>query len=116
LVYLNESIAFAAINFSVGVLDTSDFAPRLKYILPLQPAFFIGNDDIDLDGYGFREMALTHDKENLYVATGYGAVILDVPRALAGSNDSFVGVLATMVTPGGARLRSPSPLTTSSHL
>lgn len=94
LVYLNESVAFAAINFSVGVLDTSEFAPKLKYMLPLPPAFLIGNDDVNLDGYGLREMALTHDQENLYVATGYGAVILDVPRALAGRNDSFVGVLS----------------------
>lgn len=95
IVYLDETTAFAAINFSVGVLDTTEFTPKLKYMLPLPPAFLIGNDDVDEDGYGLREMALTHDKENLYVATGYGAVILDVPRALAGRNDSFVGTLSS---------------------
>ncbi|KAI1874188.1 uncharacterized protein JN550_002767 [Neoarthrinium moseri] len=94
LAYLNDNIAFAAINFSIGVLDTSQFAPKLMHMLPLPPAFLIGNDDPNADGYGLREMTLTHDKENLYVATGYGAIILDVPRALQGRNDSFVGVLS----------------------
>ncbi|KAK6224117.1 hypothetical protein LQW54_000264 [Pestalotiopsis sp. IQ-011] len=94
MVYLDETTAFAAINFSVGVLDTSEFTPKLKYMLPLPPSALIGNTDPDADGYGLREMALTHDKENLYVATGFGAVILDVPRALLGRNDSFVGVLS----------------------
>ncbi|KAH6660206.1 cytochrome cd1-nitrite reductase-like protein [Truncatella angustata] len=55
----------------------------------------MGNKNITEDGYGYRELSITHDKRNLYVATGYGAVIFDVPRAIAGRDDSFVGVLSS---------------------
>ncbi|KAH6645806.1 cytochrome cd1-nitrite reductase-like protein [Truncatella angustata] len=94
LIYLNSSFAFVAVNFSIGVLDTSEFTPKLTQLLPLPPDFMIGNDDINEDGYGYRALTLSPDKENLYVATGYGAVIFDVPRTLAGRNDSIVGVLS----------------------
>ncbi|KAI1856639.1 hypothetical protein JX265_011598 [Neoarthrinium moseri] len=94
LIYLNEKIAFAAVNFSIGVIDTSELTPKMKYMLPLPPWCLIGNTNITEDGYGLRGLALTNDKRNLYAATGYGAVILDVNRALAGRNDSYVGVLS----------------------
>ncbi|KAI0121302.1 cytochrome cd1-nitrite reductase-like protein [Xylariales sp. AK1849] len=94
LVYLNEKIAFASVNLSLGVLDVSDFTPKLKALLPLPTEFGIGDDDVNADGYGFRGVALTHDKRNLYIATGYGAVIFDVPKAILGRNDSIVGVLS----------------------
>ncbi|KAH8651163.1 hypothetical protein BX600DRAFT_100214 [Xylariales sp. PMI_506] len=95
LAYLNDSIAFAAINFSIGVLDTSEFTPKLTFLFPLPPAYYIGNSVEGQEGYGFRELTLSHDKRNLYVATGYGAVIYDVPRLLASRNDSIVGVLSS---------------------
>ncbi|KAF3011521.1 hypothetical protein E8E14_009374 [Neopestalotiopsis sp. 37M] len=94
LVYLNETIALAAVNFSLAVLDVSQLEPVLLNSLPMPPSLYIGNDDINEDGYGFRDIKLTADKENAYIATGYGAVIYDVPRALAGRNDSVVGVLS----------------------
>ncbi|KAH8660151.1 hypothetical protein BX600DRAFT_467307 [Xylariales sp. PMI_506] len=94
LIYLNETIAFAAINFSIGVLDTSEFTPKLTNIYPLSPEYYIGNDDIDLNGYGFRELTLSHDLRNLFVTTGYGAIIYDVPGLLAGEN-AVVGVLSS---------------------
>lgn len=97
LQYLNKNIAFAAVNFSIAVLDTSRFQPRLMNLIPYPPELSgkMGNEDINADGYGYREVALTHDKRNLYIATGYGAVIVDVPRAILGRSDSIVGVLSS---------------------
>lgn len=94
LVYLNDSIAFAAINFSLGVLDVQEFQPRLTQLLPLPTEFMIGNDDADEDGYGYRGMSITHNKKNIYIATGFGAVIFDTEKAIAGRNDSIAGVLS----------------------
>ncbi|ETS86295.1 hypothetical protein PFICI_00123 [Pestalotiopsis fici W106-1] len=95
LVYLNENFAFAAINFSIGVLDTRQFEPRLLNMIPFPEEFQMGNEDITSDGYGYRELILSHDKRNLYVATGYGAVILDTTKAILGSNESIAGVLSS---------------------
>lgn len=95
LVYLNDFFAFAAINFSIGVLDTTNFEPRLLNMIPFPMDLQMGNLDINSDGYGYRELALSHDKKTLYVATGYGAVVLDVARALFGRNDSVIGVLSS---------------------
>jgi DNA-binding beta-propeller fold protein YncE len=93
--YLNESIAFAAVNFSIAVLDTSEFTPKLVSLFSQQPDVDMGNDDISLQGYGYRSIALTHDQRNLYVATGYGAVIYDVPTLLSGpDNNPIVGTLS----------------------
>jgi hypothetical protein len=94
LVYLNESIALAAINFSLGIIDVSTFTPRLTYLIPTPLDLDMGNDDADEDGYGLRDIKVTHDQQNAYIATGYGAIIFDIPRALVGRNDSFVGVLS----------------------
>ncbi|KAI4593829.1 hypothetical protein KJ359_008870 [Pestalotiopsis sp. 9143b] len=95
LVYLNDFFAFAAINFSIGVLDTTNFEPRVLNMIPFPMDLQMGNLDINSDGYGYRELALSHDKKTLYVATGYGAVVLDVARALFGRNDSVIGVLSS---------------------
>jgi hypothetical protein len=98
LVYLNSTIAFAAVNFSIAVLDTSEFTPTLVSLFPQPLDLDMGNDDITLEGYGFRSITLTTDKRNLYVATGYGAIIYDVPMLLAGSSNSsnnpIVGTLS----------------------
>lgn len=97
LAYLNNNVAFAAVNFSIAVLDTSNFTPKLTNLIPYPPELSgkMGNEDVDADGYGYREITLTHDKRNLYIATGFGAVIVDVPRAILGRNDSIVGVLSS---------------------
>lgn len=55
----------------------------------------MGNVDIMEDGYGYRELAISNDKKNLYVATGYGAVIFDVEKAVEGKIGSFAGVLSS---------------------
>jgi hypothetical protein len=94
-VYLNENFAFAAINFSIGVLDVRQLEPRLLNMIPFPEEYQMGNDNITADGYGYRELILSHDKRNLYVATGYGAVILDTAKAILGSNDSIAGVLSS---------------------
>lgn len=90
VVYYNESVAFVAVNFSIAILDTSNFTPKLVSTILIGPDATMANDHSDDDGYGFRELRLSHDKENLYVATGYGALILDVPRALAGMADQIL--------------------------
>ncbi|KAK6085959.1 hypothetical protein SCUP234_01358 [Seiridium cupressi] len=97
VVYLNNDYAFAAVNFSIAVLDTSQFTPKLTTLIPFPEEDYgtMGNDDINSDGYGYRELTLSHDRQNLYVATGYGAVIIDVVRAIQGRNDSIVGLLSS---------------------
>ncbi|KAK9417906.1 putative SMP-30/Gluconolactonase/LRE-like region domain-containing protein [Seiridium unicorne] len=95
LVYLNESIALAAVNFSLTILDVSQFQPRVTAVIPYPSNLpYMGNDDIDEDGYGYRDIKITKDQQNAYVATGYGAIIYDIPKALQGRNDSIVGVLS----------------------
>lgn len=94
MIYLNNSIAFVATYKSVGVVDTSQFSPQLMHSVSLPSNIVIGNNSQDSNGYEFHQLGLTHDKGNLYVATGYGAVIIDVPRAVMGSNDSVVGALS----------------------
>jgi hypothetical protein len=99
LVYYNESIAFAAVNFSLTVLNTTNLKPRAMGYIPL-PRENMGNDDPNEDGYGYREIALTNNKRNLYLATGYGAAIVDVDMAIAGKKDAVVGVLSSNGTIG----------------
>lgn len=94
IAFLNQSIAFVAMNFSVGVLDVSDFKPKLLYSLPMPSNYNMNNTNIKGDGYGYRELVISHNKLNIYVATGWGAVILDVERAVQGRNDSYVGALS----------------------
>lgn len=97
ITYLNEYIAFAAVNFSIAVLDTTKFQPQVLSTIPFPEKAWgkMGNDDINSDGYGYREIALSHDKLNLYVATGYGAVIIDVVRAITGAKNPVVGYLTS---------------------
>jgi DNA-binding beta-propeller fold protein YncE len=94
VIYLNETIAFASVNLSLAVLDVSEFQPTLRALLPLPDSYDMGNTDPSQDGYQYRELTLSHNKLNLYVATGYGAVIYDVAKAVAGRNDSIAGVLS----------------------
>jgi hypothetical protein len=84
LAYLNESIAFAAVNFSIAVLDTTELTPVVLNSIEIGPDLTMGNYYNDDDGYGFRELKLSSDGLNLYIATGYGALILDVERTLQG--------------------------------
>lgn len=104
LVYLNETIAFAAANMSIAVLDTTNFTPVQIASIPLPDGFSFGNDDILKEGYGFRALTLSNNKENLYVATGFGAVIYDVEWAIANRSDSIVGVLSQNGTTGSSAI------------
>jgi DNA-binding beta-propeller fold protein YncE len=94
VIYFNSSIAFVATWKTVRVIDTSALIPQLKYSIPLPSDIIVGNNSQNGSGYEFHELGLTRDKENLYVATGFGAVIIDVPRAILGRNDSVVGALS----------------------
>lgn len=93
LTYLNDTIAFATVNFAVAVLNTTEFAPRVIAYVPL-PRKNMGNDDPQDDGYGYRELALSHDKQTLYIATGYGAAIVDVNKAFEEPLHACIGVLS----------------------
>ncbi|KAI1866343.1 uncharacterized protein JN550_007731 [Neoarthrinium moseri] len=96
--YLTNDIAFAVIGRTIGVLDTSQFKPVLKYQIHLTHAIAarlgFDEDDPDTEAYIFHGLAITNDGRNLYAAGGYGAIVIDTQRAVAGRNDSIVGVLA----------------------
>ncbi|KAI0126119.1 cytochrome cd1-nitrite reductase-like protein [Xylariales sp. AK1849] len=94
MIYLDNNIAFAAMERNLGVLDTSKFKPVLKYTIPLPSTYVTGDNNPASDGYQFHGLTLTNDKKNLYVAIGYGAVIFDTAMAVAGRNDSVVGLLS----------------------
>ncbi|KAH8671715.1 cytochrome cd1-nitrite reductase-like protein [Xylariales sp. PMI_506] len=98
LVYYSEDIAFAAVMRSVLVLDTSKFVPRILHNLTMPSNYDIGNISASHDSDDFyaqyHGVKLSWDRENLYVAAGYGAVILDVRRALRGASNSYVGLLS----------------------
>jgi hypothetical protein len=98
IAYLTNDIAFVAIERGIGVLDTSQFTPVLKYLIPL-PTYALWKlglheDDPDTDDYIIHGLAITHDKGNLYAAAGYGVAVLDIEKAVAGDPNSIVGVLA----------------------
>lgn len=98
--YFNETLAIVAVNFSMGVLDlTSPMQPKLTVLIPMPPKYFEimnnANDTLDTLGYGYRELVISHNKLNVYVATGNGAMIYDVGRLLAGRDDAIVGVLSS---------------------
>ncbi|KAH8651376.1 hypothetical protein BX600DRAFT_441805 [Xylariales sp. PMI_506] len=94
--FFNESLAFVAINFSIGVLDLSKEIPELTTVLPMPAqAPPMGNTDINVNGYGYRELTLSHKKDTLYIATGYGAIIYDVAKLLAGGANAYAGVLSS---------------------
>ncbi|KAI1865878.1 uncharacterized protein JN550_008136 [Neoarthrinium moseri] len=99
IAYLNDDYAFAVVNFSLAVIDTTNFKPKLRVLIPLPPLFApgtdMGNDDPMSDGYGYRELTFSHDKYNLYIATGYGAVIIDTVRAIQARTNAVVGTLSS---------------------
>ncbi|KAH8650046.1 hypothetical protein BX600DRAFT_517264 [Xylariales sp. PMI_506] len=96
LTYLTDDIAFACVIRSVLVLDTSSLAPTIKYNISLPSGYDIGDTSPGPDSYytEFHGVKLSNDKKNLYIAVGNGAVILDVDKAIAGGNDSWVGLLS----------------------
>ncbi|KAH8660061.1 hypothetical protein BX600DRAFT_513704 [Xylariales sp. PMI_506] len=96
LAWLNSNVAFAAVNFSISVMNMSTLNPSVMFTVDMPAeAPFMGNTDINADGYGYRELTLSHNKLTLYVATGYGAIMFDVVKLVAGSNDSYAGVLSS---------------------
>lgn len=98
IAYYTNDIAFVVIRRSIAVVDVSNFAPVIKYQLNLPPNVLahlgLSESDPDSDDYIFHGLELSPDRKNLYAAGGYGALILDAERAVAGRNDSIVGVLA----------------------
>lgn len=98
IAYYTNDIAFVVISRSVGVLDTSQLQPVLKSTITLPPHVLtrlgFNEDDPDTDDYIFHGLVLSPDRKNLYAAGGYGALVIDVERAIAGHHSPIVGVLA----------------------
>ena len=86
--------AFVALNHSLGVLDTSTFAPTLKHQIPF-PASASGPLDA-LGGVGGNGLALTHDGRYVLVTAFSSAlIVIDAGRAARSrSSDSIIAVLA----------------------
>lgn len=90
LVYANNDIAFVSLSRSLngstlGVFNTSTFAPVLIHQITLPPAYIAVE--------GASGIALTHDGRHVIVAAGPGAVVIDVARAVAGRGEAVVGTL-----------------------
>ncbi|KAK4555454.1 hypothetical protein LTR86_007206 [Recurvomyces mirabilis] len=84
--------AFVALNDSLGVLDTSNLAPRLAHQVSFPSALQSELDKIG--GVGGSGVALSHDGRYLFVtAFSPGLLVLDTARAAVGRNDSFVALL-----------------------
>ncbi|KAF2097246.1 putative isomerase YbhE [Rhizodiscina lignyota] len=89
LVYADNDHAFVALpdgaNSALGVLDTSDFTPKLIHQIPLPNGYAIDEGGLDV--------ALSHDGRYVFVAAGPGAAIFDIAKAIAGSSDAAIGGL-----------------------
>ncbi|KAK6073142.1 hypothetical protein SCUP515_07005 [Seiridium cupressi] len=98
IAYYTNDIAFLVIRRAVAIFDMSHFTPVLKYQITVPPDVLahlgLSDDDPDSDDYIFHGLGLSPDKKNIYAAGGRGALVLDTERAVAGRNDSIVGVLA----------------------
>ncbi|KAH8193588.1 hypothetical protein TruAng_012247 [Truncatella angustata] len=98
IAYYTNDIAFVIIRRSVAVLNVSEFTPVLKHQIIPSPDVLahlgLSDSDPDEDTYIFHGLVLSPDRKNVYAAGGHGALILDTERAVAGRNDSVVGVLA----------------------
>ena len=87
LAYAGNDIAFAAIGDGyVGVLNTSTFTPTLIRKIGIPAPFYERS-------FGVLGLAITHDKQTVYVSIGRGAVAIDVEKAVAGEADSIAGYL-----------------------
>jgi DNA-binding beta-propeller fold protein YncE len=95
LVYATNDIAFTAtigsnggsIDYGViGVLNTSTFPPTLLHEITLPSVF--------PQPYVIEGLGISHDKRTVYRSMGPGAVAIDVEKAVAGRNDSVIGVLS----------------------
>jgi DNA-binding beta-propeller fold protein YncE len=82
---LNKDIAFVALNSTLGVLNTTAFAPSLLHQITLPAAYQV------LDGAG--GITLTHDGRYVLVSLGTGAIVVDVAKAVSGSPSAVVGAL-----------------------
>lgn len=93
-------VAFVALNHSLGVLDTSTFAPTLRHQIPF-PASARGPLDA-LGGVGGTGLALTHDGRYVLVTAFSSALIVfDAARAAKNQGqDSVVAVLAGATSAG----------------
>jgi DNA-binding beta-propeller fold protein YncE len=89
LVYASKDIAFVGLGTSLGVLNTSTFAPTLIRQISLQDVF----TNAPLGFYSAYGLAISRDKRIVYAAIGLGAVAVDVGKAVAGDADSILGSL-----------------------
>ncbi|MCJ1356695.1 MAG: hypothetical protein MMC33_006690 [Icmadophila ericetorum] len=86
LVYaFQKDIAFVSLDSTLGVLNTSTFAPSLIHQIPLPAAY------VNLGGA--LGLALTKNGQYILVSIGPGLLVVNVARAVAGSPDAVVGAL-----------------------
>lgn len=85
--------AFVALNDSLGVLDTSTFAPTLRDQIPF-PSSALGPLDA-VGGVGGTGIALTHDGRYVLV-TAFSAALIVVDAARAGGGRSSEAIVAVL--------------------
>lgn len=89
ITYVNQDYAFVSLAYgntsTLGVLDTSNFEPKLVHQIVLPASFTYPG--------GSAGLTLTRDKRHVFVAAGPGAIVLDTGRAIAGRADSVIGML-----------------------
>jgi DNA-binding beta-propeller fold protein YncE len=105
LVYaLEGDIAFAALNDTLGILNTTSPTPSLLHQIPLPANYLKGST-------GAAGVALTHNGGHVLVTLGTGAIIVDVAKAINGSSSAIIGAvngtagdsaIEVVVTPDGS--------------
>jgi len=94
------TLAHTFANSTLGVLNTSTFAPTLIHQVAL-PESYINHE-------GANGLALSHDGRYIFIAAGQGAVVLDAARAAAGKPNAVVGTLngtTASQNPGNASIQ-----------
>ena len=88
IVYASKDIAFVADfeDSALGVLNTSKFLPTLIRQISIPQVFSAGR-------FAAEGLAISSDKRTLYIASGPGAIAIDVAAAIAPDTLPILGEL-----------------------